>query len=164
MALPKPTPSPSPAPVPVRKRFFTVEDANRSLPLVRQIVTDIVRSWGIVTELEQRLELVSRRAPKKRQGDLYDEEVAQSEAELDHERSVLQGYIDELKKIGVELKGFDGLCDFPSLRQGREIYLCWRLGEPSVGHWHELETGFAGRRPLDEPTQASSALSGGSLN
>lgn len=53
-----------------------------------------------------------------------------------------------MKALGVELKGFDGLCDFPSQRDGREVYLCWRLGEPEVHYWHELHTGFAGRQPL----------------
>jgi hypothetical protein len=143
------------------KRYFSVEEANRALPLVRKIVSDIVQSWGTVSQLEQRLELVSRRAPKQRQGDVYDEEVAQSETELDQERGTLQGYIEELKQIGVELKGFDGLCDFPSQRNGREVCLCWRLGESSVSHWHEVEAGFSGRRPIDE---SASALSGGSLN
>ena len=48
--------------------------------------------------------------------------------------------------LGVELRNTDGLCDFPSLMDGREIYLCWQLGEPTVDHWHEQDAGFAGRR------------------
>jgi hypothetical protein len=144
--------------------LFTVDDANRALPLVQKIVSDIVQTWEVVSELEQRLELVSKRAPKQRQGDVYDEEVAQSQAELEQERGTLQGYIEELKRIGVELKGLDGLCDFPSLRNGREVYLCWRLGEPSVAHWHEIDAGFAGRRPIEETVVAGPAHLGGSLN
>ena len=78
----------------------------------------------------------------------YSEEIAQSQAELEAEEDKLATYIDELTKLGVELKGPDGLCDFPSLMDGREVYLCWRLGEPEVMHWHELNAGVAGRKPL----------------
>ena len=50
-----------------------------------------------------------------------------------------------------QIKDMDqGLCDFPYKRHGRVVYLCWRLGEESIGYWHEIETGFAGREPLDE--------------
>jgi hypothetical protein len=50
---------------------------------------------------------------------------------------------------GIELKGIDeGLIDFPSEREGRTVYLCWRLGEEHIGWWHELDAGFAGRQPL----------------
>jgi hypothetical protein len=51
--------------------------------------------------------------------------------------------------VGCIFKGFEGgLVDFHSQLQGRDVYLCWRLGEPDVGHWHEIESGFAGRQPL----------------
>jgi hypothetical protein len=51
--------------------------------------------------------------------------------------------------MGCELKGIEeGLIDFPSPREGRTVYLCWKLGEDSIGSWHELDTGFAGRQPL----------------
>ena len=59
-------------------------------------------------------------------------------------------YIEELKRLGVEFKGPDGLCDFYSIMDGREVFLCWRLGEPEVSYWHDLDAGFAGRQPLTE--------------
>jgi hypothetical protein len=134
-----------------RKRYFSVDEANKMLPLVQRIVADIVRQWETVHALEQRLAVVNRRSRKRgaQEGDVYEEEVAQSQSEMEAERSRLCGYIEELKGLGVELKGPDGLCDFPSLRDGREVYLCWRLGEPKVAHWHELQVGYAGRQPLD---------------
>ncbi len=106
---------------------------------------------------------VTRRKPRPGSGlgeDVYEEEVVQSQAELETEKTTLCDYIEELKELGVELKGFDGLCDFPSLRDGREVYLCWRLGEPEVAHWHEIRDGFAGRQPL-RPTPAASGSGGG---
>ena len=130
-----------------KKKYFTVQEANKALPLVKAIVADIVRQNRTVTELQQRLSAVvtEHRRPSS---DPYTEELAHSQAELESEQTKLEGYIDELTKLGVELKGDDGLCDFYSLMDGREVYLCWRLGEPEVSHWHELNAGIAGRQPL----------------
>jgi hypothetical protein len=135
----------------VKPRSFSVEEANRALPLVKAIVGDIVRQWEVVNGLKQRLTAVQnhRRRPAN---DPYAEETAQSQAELDSEESKLALYIDELTRLGVELKGPDGLCDFPSIRDGREVCLCWRLGEPEVTYWHEKNAGFAGRQPLERPS------------
>ncbi|GAC1463510.1 MAG: DUF2203 domain-containing protein [Isosphaeraceae bacterium] len=134
-------------PVETKKKYFTIEEANKTLPLVKAIVSDIVRQFQTVCELRLRLATVTveHRRPA---GDPYSEEVAQSKAELQAEESKLESYHDELTSLGVELKGRDGLCDFHSLFEGREVYLCWRLGEPEVSHWHELDAGVAGRQPL----------------
>jgi hypothetical protein len=115
--------------------------------LVKAIVGDIVRQYHSVQELKQRLAAVTTEH-RRPSSDPYSEELAQSQAELDTEEAKLESYIDELKRLGVELKGPDGLCDFYSIMDGREVYLCWRLGEPEVTHWHELNAGVAGRQPL----------------
>lgn len=151
-------PSSASGAAPRQKKFFSVEQANRMLPLVRPIVSDIARQWERVCELESRLAALARRGgTAKRSGpeglEIYDEEVASSQGELAGEQAQLRTYIEELERLGVELKSPDGLCDFPSERDGREVYLCWRLGEPEVGHWHELRDGVAGRQPLN-PTPA----------
>lgn len=136
-----------PKPAEAKRRYFSVDEANKTLPLVKAIVTDIVHQFRIVNELKQRLSAVlnDRRRPSI---DLYSEELAQSHSELEAEEEKLAGYIDELTKLGVELKGPDGLCDFYSIMDGREVYLCWRLGEPEVMYWHDLNAGVAGRKPL----------------
>jgi hypothetical protein len=130
-----------------KRKYFTVEEANKALPLVRMIVGDIVRQDRVVEDLQQRLSALTgeRRRPSK---DLYSEELAQSQAELEAEEVKLRNYLDELKRLGVEFKGPDGLCDFYSIIDGREVFLCWRLGEPEVSFWHDLDAGFAGRQPL----------------
>jgi hypothetical protein len=131
-----------------KRKYFTVEEANKALPLVKMIVSDIVRQNRVVEDLQQRLSRVSkdRRKPSK---DMYSEELAQSQAELDTEEQKLRSYIEELKRLGVEFKGPE-LCDFYSIMNGREVFLCWRLGEPEVSHWHDLDSGFPGRQPLTE--------------
>jgi hypothetical protein len=133
------------------KKYYSVEEANRALPLVRAIVGDIVAHCEQVEQLHARLSRVSRDRQKP-SDDLYAEELAQTRAELAVQEERLREYVDELKKLGVELKSEDGLCDFPSMMDGREVYLCWRLGEPQVAHWHELEAGFAGRQRLSNRT------------
>jgi hypothetical protein len=132
-------------------KYFTIEEANRSLPLVRAIVADIVAKYAEIAERKARLDQVrgSRSSRKHGSSDVYGEELAQVEEDLDQEIGQLQGFIEELEKLGVELKDISrGLVDFRGLMDGREIYLCWLLGEEEVGHWHELDAGFSGRQSL----------------
>ncbi len=137
-----------------KRKYFTVEEANKALPLVSMIVSDIVRQCRVVGDLQERLSKVSK-DKRRPANDPYSEELAQSQAELDAEETKLHSYIDELKRLGVELKGTDGLCDFYSMMDGREVFLCWRLGEPEVSYWHELDAGFAGRQPLVEHARSA---------
>ncbi|MBS0263811.1 MAG: DUF2203 domain-containing protein [Planctomycetes bacterium] len=133
------------------KRYFTIEEANKALPLVRAIVSDIVAKYAAVSERKSRLDQIreSRSTHGRGRSDLYGEELAQVEEELDREIAQLQEYIDELETIGVELKDISrGLVDFLGKIDGRDVYLCWLLGEEEVSHWHELEAGFAGRQSL----------------
>jgi hypothetical protein len=136
-----------PKPAETKRRYYSVEEANKTLPLVKAIVGDIVRQFLVVNELKQRLSAVMNER-KRLSSDPYSEELAQSQSEMSAEEAKLGSYINELTKLGIELKSTDGLCDFYSIMDGREVYLCWRLGEPEVMHWHELNAGAAGRKPL----------------
>jgi len=137
-----------------KRRYFTVEEANNALPLIRMILADIVRQYRVVEDLQQRLAVLARER-RRPSNDVYTEELAQSQAEFETEEAKLRTYIEELRRLGVEFKGPDGLCDFYSVMDGREVLLCWRLGEPSVSYWHEVDAGYAGRQPL--PVRAGSA-------
>ena len=137
------------------KKFFTVAEANSTLPLVRVIVRDIT---ALAAELRERHERLYRLKPgdRFRLSDAHDEELRQVQAELERAQEKMEDYVRELTQLGVELKDpLIGLIDFPSLMNGRPVYLCWRLGEAEVAHWHELEAGFAGRQQL--PSRARSA-------
>ena len=130
------------------RKIFTVEQANAALPLVRAITSDLVRLSQEVIERRERLALLSagRSAGAK---DPYSEELAQIEEELDKDGAQLQAYVDELRQLGVEPKSApEGLVDFPAMIDGRLVFLCWKLGEPEVLCWHELDAGFAGRQSL----------------
>jgi hypothetical protein len=124
-------------------KMFTIEQANRTLPLVRRIVQDIVDQYAHWQELVKSLDvLAAAPAPDSVQIDRVQREVQGAARTID-------GFVRELNELGVEMKGFDiGLVDFPAEVDGNPAYLCWRLGESSVAHWHERDAGFAGRRPL----------------
>jgi hypothetical protein len=129
-------------------RLFTIEQANAMLPLVRAITTDLASLAKDVVERRHRLALLTSGRDLK-QGDPYSDELATMEADLERDASRLQEYVDELRELGVEPKGaVEGLVDFPCMLEGRLVLLCWRLGEPEVLFWHDLESGFAGRQPL----------------
>jgi hypothetical protein len=77
----------------------------------------------------------------------------------------LQEYVEELRQLGVEPKnGPEGLVDFPAMLDGRPVFLCWKLGEPEVMFWHDLEAGFQGRQPLAAGSVAGDAPDGASLS
>ncbi|MFO0818841.1 MAG: DUF2203 domain-containing protein [Pirellulales bacterium] len=133
-------------------RLFTVEQANAMLPLVRAITRDIVELANEVMERKQRLELLVKDRPS-RTADVYRDELSLTEEEIDKDVARLQGYVEELMELGVELKGpLEGLVDFPTQIDGKPALLCWKLGEPAVGFWHDLDSGFAGRQPLTDRT------------
>ena len=128
-------------------KLFTLEEAERTLPLVRRIVEDLLAEYPRWRQAVSRYEILTggARADWGETSDL----VAARDAVTGHADRI-NGYLQELEKIGCVFKGFDaGLVDFYSLREDRLIFLCWRLGEPRITHWHELEAGFAGRQPID---------------
>jgi hypothetical protein len=127
-------------------KLFTLEEATTLLPVVRQLLTEIQTGREEVAQASARLdELLGLTGGN---GHLTGQvEAARETAQVAAES--LQAKIGELEDLGVELKGIEeGLVDFQSLRDGRVVYLCWRLGEDAITHWHELDTGFAGRQPL----------------
>ena len=70
---------------------------------------------------------------------------ARLELHLEH----LEDFVDELTEVGCELKDYRmGLIDFTGRHKGRDVCLCWKLGEETVGYWHEINAGFAGRQPI----------------
>jgi hypothetical protein len=134
------------------RQYFSVASANQTLPLVRAIVSDIVELFPEVRDREERLARITRgRSKDARADDPYSEEVEQVRHDLERDVERLQGYVDELLELGVEFKDpILGLVDFPAKRNGKEVCLCWKLGEPSVGFWHTVEAGFQGREKLND--------------
>ena len=130
------------------QRLFNVDEANRTLPLVRRIVEDVVRQHRIWREKILELDLVSSstRAEEPRlRAEVLEKEAQELAREID-------GYQKELDDLGIQLKDRRlGLVDFPSEMAGKRVLLCWRLGESEVQFWHEEDAGYSARQPL-QPT------------
>src|ERR1700722_8513256 len=116
------------------KKYFTVAEANAMLPLVRAIVDDIVRLKNEIEERKDRLDQIRGLPGRRRDEDNpYDEEVQQIQEDIDKEDARLEEFCDELRRLGVELKDPRiGLIDFLAQIDGREVYLCWKLGEGEI--------------------------------
>ncbi len=116
---------------------FKLAEANRSLPLVRRIVSDIVKTHDQVTALQTSLDAAKSKEQPTIQG------------QLDRAVEHLQNYVEELHEVGCDLKDYQmGLVDFIGRHQGHDVCLCWKLGEENIAYWHEIQTGFAGRQPV----------------
>lgn len=131
------------------RQLFTVEEASQRLPLVKSIVRDIVELHEEVADRRERLNRLKEGRLRSDPNSPYSEELAQSEEALEKDLLQLEEYRRELEGIGAELKDAnEGLVDFRSQIDGREVYLCWKLGEPVIAYWHELDAGFQGRQSL----------------
>ncbi|MEP6858731.1 MAG: DUF2203 domain-containing protein [Gemmatimonadales bacterium] len=133
-------------------RIFTIEEANRTLPLVGRIVDDLVRDHRLWEDKVREFELATVGSSPEHPDAIA--ELLQTEAQrLARE---IEGYIAELNALGVIVKGMDtGLVDFRGQIDGRDVYYCWKLGEPSVMYWHEIDAGFVGRQRLHPLALAS---------
>jgi len=127
-------------------QYFTLEEARKTLPYVRPVVSDIVAVYRRRKDCVRRYEVIA--ASSRGDRGETDEQIELREEAEGFARQI-SVYLEELSKVGCVLKGFDdGLVDFHSRLEGRDILLCWRLGEEDITHWHELDAGFAGRQEL----------------
>ncbi len=131
--------------------LVSIELANRMLPLVRQIATDLQRQFRAVTDLKDRLSRLRRRRrkPTRQSDSLYQDEVVQFESELAAAQEQLDRYSTELEQLGLVVVDADrGAIGFASRIDGRDVYLSWMPGEEEVGWWHEMADGLKGRHSL----------------
>ena len=124
-------------------KLFTIEEANALLPSVREILQRIKR-------LRRRLGTFRREAKLAAEGAELGGGGMEGGALYAIVLTDFTTKMSELEALGVQLKDFErGLVDFPSLRDGRVVLLCWQLGEgDELEWWHDMETGFGGRTPL----------------
>lgn len=123
------------------KRYFTVDQARRSLTLIRRIVADIQTTQAQRVACHTRMqdpEGPFHAADRKRLGKEFDDATRR-----------LESLMEELGKVGVELRDpVRGMLDFPAIHDGREVLLCWKADEETVSFWHEVGAGFAGRKSV----------------
>jgi hypothetical protein len=129
-------------------RTFMPDEANEALVEIRPIAERMVerrRILGIAQRRQQ--ELVIRIAGNG--GDLSPGEVRDAAATVEREVNAIAECVAALDAAGVQVKDVEeGLLDFPARHAGRDVLLCWKVGEPEVAFWHGADEGFAGRKPL----------------
>jgi len=129
-------------------RHFTPDEANAALEHVRPLVEQLVAQraeHGAALERQEELE----RKIRGNGGGIPPAQLAEATAEVDAHARRLAKLVDEIAGHGAEVKDLDsGLIDFPALRKGETVLLCWQLGEDEIAFWHGIDDGFAGRRPL----------------
>jgi hypothetical protein len=132
-------------------RFFHLDEARALLPRVEKVIRSAVQAKTNYDQCEQALQNLMQRIMIMG-GILVDRlavENMKSVKESSTER--LKTALEEIGEIGCVVKDLDtGLVDFPTLFQGEEVYLCWRMDEPDIQFWHGVHEGFAGRRPIDK--------------
>lgn len=131
------------------ERVFTPAEANSALPEVREAAERLVALRARMHELDRtqrsNITAIGGNGAGYAAGDLN-----QAQDELQGLAELAAACVDELQQLGVQVKDVDsGLLDFPSLRHGEPVLLCWQVGEDEVAWWHTLDGGFAGRRPID---------------
>ena len=128
-------------------RYYTVEEANLALPRLRQWLPRLRARRQRLDVVQRKLSNLAVKAAAN--GNLVEEEVLATQREAQRLAGEVDKLIARINGLGCQIKDIEqGLVDFPTLREGREVCLCWRLGEAEVAFWHELEAGFGGRQPL----------------
>ena len=127
---------------PEHTRHYTLEEASALLPRVAELLAAMRRARDRLGDAEARAAL---------------EEAGGSNGGGGPGKVVSEGFLElresmvELREREIVLRDLDrGLVDFPAMRDGREVYLCWEEGESEIGYWHEPQAGYGGRRPLDD--------------
>lgn len=130
------------------QRYFTLQEANNLVPWLREV-------WESLAPLQKKLDDLDKEVASL-QSRIHVNGGRETENELDLKQRALkeaaesiQRHVQAIHERGIMVRSVkQGLVDFPSMQNGREVYLCWILGEPDVRFWHDVNTGFAGRQPL----------------
>ncbi|MBV9765160.1 MAG: DUF2203 domain-containing protein [Acidobacteriaceae bacterium] len=131
-------------------RFFNLLEAEELLPEIERLLRSLIHTKqeyeevdAELTSISQRIALIGGMVPPR-------ERVLELRSRKDAAARTLKSTVEKIQEAGCQLKDVEtGLIDFPTLYRGKEVYLCWKLGESGIGFWHHVEDGFRGRRPID---------------
>jgi hypothetical protein len=133
----------------VPDRTFTLAEANELLAELRPVaerMVDLRRHH--LAAIDRRDELAARIGSNG--GGISASDVLERDAEVEQLEAALAAAIDRILETGVQVKDIEtGLLDFPTVRDGEVVLLCWRVGEGAIEYWHGVDEGFAGRKPVD---------------
>ncbi len=123
--------------------IFTRGEANQALTELRPLMEDLRGEWDRIKLLNPEIQKIREKAIL----DAYSPHGVEYIESVSH----LMRLMGDVRDMGVLVKDLDkGLCDFPYLKEDRAVYLCWHLGEDSIRYWHDRDSGFASREPLEE--------------
>lgn len=138
-------------------KLFSLDEANRLVPKVQELMGQVQQAARDMREAEAQVSvLVQQHGEEKidQAGNPDREQYWATVAKGREAEERLHGLLDEVRFLGAEIKDLDlGLVDFRTRRDGETVYLCWRLGEDRIRFWHDLRSGFAGRKPIEELQQ-----------
>jgi hypothetical protein len=124
------------------RRYFTLPEASQTLETIRPLMDEIQSIRGRIMEQQPEIWPAIERSAGNGGNPTLSRLVSAFEK--------LDALLHRIQELGVLVKDLTtGLVDFPAWKDGREVYLCWKYGEESIGYWHEIESGFAGRQPID---------------
>ena len=132
-------------------RYFTISEANEALPDVARKFREVAERRVAIKGIERRLqETLAPGGGQDNPGGGNVQAYMEIKQELNAAVTKLYRSIEVLEATGVSLKGIDeGLVDFPSKRFDEDVWLCWKAGEPEIKFWHDMDSGFMGRKPIE---------------
>jgi hypothetical protein len=132
-------------------KTFTLEEAQSLLPVLESLLKRAIEGKQAAQEVEEQLAELGRRIYLSGGMRVDVAGIAKQRTEMEGHLQRVRESISEIDSIGVQVKDLDtGLLDFPCKLDDQVVLLCWRMGETSIEHWHSVEDGFKGRKPLDE--------------
>lgn len=142
-------------------KTFTLDEAQSLLPVLESLLKRAIAGKQAAEEVESKLSDLSRRIYLSGGMKVDIADVARQRAEMDAHLERVRESIAEIDSIGVQVKDLDtGLLDFPFKLDDEVVLLCWRMGEPAIEHWHTVDAGFKGRKPVDERFRRRPGLNG----
>lgn len=135
-------------------RYFNRNEAEELLPMIGESLTKAREQKRSLDHLDQELAGAAARIMLLGGSVPPYQELNRKKGEREESATRLEEAVNRIQETGCVVKDLDaGLVDFPAMRDGREVYLCWKLGEERIEYWHGVEEGYAGRKPLDAPDE-----------
>jgi hypothetical protein len=132
-------------------RYFTLGESEKLLPKVERALRDAVFHKAEYQKADQELDTSIRHIRSSGGAQVNRGDYLASRARRDTSAAALKEALEKIEKTGALVKDLDtGLIDFLSMYRGREVCLCWKLGEDSIQFWHGTDEGFRGRKPIDD--------------
>ena len=132
-------------------RYFTLAEARAALPVVGRSIREAVQAKAHYMEAEKAIQDLVQRILMMGGINVDTVRAEAWKAQYDSNAQTLKNSMERIEDLGVLVKDLDiGLVDFPTLFRGEEVYLCWRMDEDDIDHWHGVNEGFNGRRPIDK--------------